>query len=76
MFCTISAFSLYGEYVVRSFPPNSVFLPCDHELDFLTSGYVRTQSIKQTIMMTPATSNGDKILARSNQPENIQNLSV
>ena len=28
IFCTISAFSLYGEYVVRS------FLPCDHGLDF------------------------------------------
>ena len=24
----------YGEYVVRSFLPNGVFLPCDHELDF------------------------------------------
>ena len=33
-FCTISAFSLYGEYVVRSFFPNDVFLPCDHGLDF------------------------------------------
>ena len=31
----ISAFSLYGEYVVRSFLPNGVFLPCDHGLDFL-----------------------------------------
>ena len=31
--CTISAFSLYGEYVVRSFFPNGVFLPCDHGLD-------------------------------------------
>ena len=34
-FCTISAFSLYGEYVVRTFLPNGVFLPCDHGLDFL-----------------------------------------
>ena len=34
IFCTISAFSLYGEYVVRSFFPNGVFLPCDHGLDF------------------------------------------
>ena len=34
MFCTISAFSLCGEYVVRSFLPNGVFLPCDHGLDF------------------------------------------
>ena len=34
-FCTISAFSLYGEYIVRSFLPNGVFLPCDQGLDFL-----------------------------------------
>ena len=34
IFCTISAFSLYVEYVVRSFLPNGVFLPCDHGLDF------------------------------------------
>ena len=34
IFCTVSAFSLYGEYVVRSFLPNGVFLPCDHGLDF------------------------------------------
>ena len=34
-FCTISAFSLYGEYVLRSFLPNGgVFLRCDHGLDF------------------------------------------
>ena len=33
-FCTIAVFSLYGEYVVRSFFPNGVFLPCDHGLDF------------------------------------------
>ena len=36
-FCTISAFSLYGEYVVRSFLPDGhrgVFLPSDHGLDF------------------------------------------
>ena len=33
-FCTISAFSLYGEYVVRSFLPNGLFLTCDHGLDF------------------------------------------
>ena len=33
-FCTISALSLYGEYVVRSFLPDGVFLPCDHGLDF------------------------------------------
>ena len=33
-FCIIAVFSLYGEYVVRSFLPNGVFLPCDHGLDF------------------------------------------
>ena len=33
-FCAIAVFSLYGEYVVRSFLPNGVFLPCDHRLDF------------------------------------------
>ena len=33
-FCTIAVFSLCGEYVVRSFLPNGVFLPCDHGLDF------------------------------------------
>ena len=35
IFCTIAIFSLYGEYVVRSFLPDGVFLPCDHGLDFL-----------------------------------------
>ena len=37
LFPTIfSAFSLYGEYVVRSFLPDGVFfLSCDHGLDFL-----------------------------------------
>ena len=30
---TISAFSLHGEYAVRSFL-NGAFLPCDHGLDF------------------------------------------
>ena len=34
LFCTISVFSLNGEYVVRSFLPNGVFLPCGHGLDF------------------------------------------
>ena len=34
IFCTIAVFSLYGEYVVRSFLPDGVFLPCDHGLDF------------------------------------------
>ena len=36
IFCTIAAFALDGEFVVRSFFfPNGVFLPCDHGLDFL-----------------------------------------
>ena len=35
IFCAIPAFSLYGEYVVRFFLPNGVFLPCDHRLYFL-----------------------------------------
>ena len=34
IFCTIAAFSLNGEYIVRSFHPHGVFLPCDHGLDF------------------------------------------
>ena len=34
IFCTIAAFSLCEEYVVRPFLPNGVFLPCDHGLDF------------------------------------------
>ena len=34
-FCTIVGFSLHGEYVVRSFLPDGVFLPFrDHGLDF------------------------------------------
>ena len=40
IFCTISAFSLYGEYVVRSCLPNGIFQPRDHGL-VLTSAYVR-----------------------------------
>ena len=35
IFCTFAVFSLYGEYVVRSFLPNGVFIPCDNGLDFL-----------------------------------------
>ena len=34
IFCTIAPFCLNGEYVVRFFLPNGVFLPCDHGLDF------------------------------------------
>ena len=45
VFCTVSAFSLYGIYVVRPFLPNGVFLPAG----FLTSSYVRIQSIDQSI---------------------------
>ena len=45
--CTIFDFSLYGEYVVRSFLPNGAFLPCHHGLDFFTSTYVRNQSTKK-----------------------------
>ena len=29
IFCTIALLSLFGEYVVRSFLPDGVFLPCD-----------------------------------------------
>ena len=42
-FCTISALSLYGEYVVRFPLSNCVFLPCDHGLDSFTSPYVKIQ---------------------------------
>ena len=36
IFGTVSTFSLYGEYVVRSFlPDDGVPLPCDYGLDFL-----------------------------------------
>ena len=45
-FCTIAVFSLYGEYVVRYFLPNGVFLPCDDALDVFTS---INQSIKISI---------------------------
>ena len=47
-FCTIAAFSLNGEYVVRAFLQNSVFLPYGHGMD-LTSAYVRIQPINQSI---------------------------
>ena len=50
IFCTISAFSLYGEYVVRSFlPDDGVFLPCDHGLDFIFYISSCENSINQTI---------------------------
>ena len=35
IFCTMFAFSLNGEYVVRSFLSDGVFLPCDHGLEVL-----------------------------------------
>ena len=41
-----AAFSLHGRYVVRSFLPNGVFLPCDHGLVFFISACVRIQSIQ------------------------------
>ena len=34
IFCTIAFFSLYKEYLVRSFLPDGAFLPCDHGLGF------------------------------------------
>ena len=34
-FCTVTVFSVYGEYVVRFPLPDGVFLPCNHRLDFL-----------------------------------------
>ena len=41
----ITLFSLYGEYVVRFFLPDGVFLPCDHGLDLDIS--LRYNSINQ-----------------------------
>ena len=43
--CTIAVLFLYGESIMYVFLPNAddVFLPCDHELDFFTPGYVRIQ---------------------------------
>ena len=35
IFLYITVFSLNGEYVVRSFLPDGVFLPCKHGLFFL-----------------------------------------
>ena len=48
IFCTISAFSSYvGEYIVRSFLPNGIFLPRDHGLNFLDQLiHVTIQSIQ------------------------------
>ena len=34
IFCIIAASFSIGDYVVRSFLPNGVFLPCEHGLDF------------------------------------------
>ena len=50
IFCPIAVFSVYGEYVVRSFLPNGVFLPCDHGLDFWHQlMWEFNQSINQSI---------------------------
>ena len=49
-FCTISAFSLYGEYVVRSFlSDNGVFISCDHGWIFYIS--LCENSINKSIMV-------------------------
>ena len=51
IFCTIAVFSLYGEYVVRSFLPDGVFLPCDHGLAFWHQLMCKfNQSIKLTML--------------------------
>ena len=34
IFIPFPFYLLYGEYVVRFFLPDGVFLPCDHGLDF------------------------------------------
>ena len=34
LYHSLAVLSLYGEYVVHSFLPNDVFLPCDHGLEF------------------------------------------
>ena len=55
IFWTTAVFSLYGEYVVRSFLPNNgVFLPCDHgRAGFLTSAYLLCEiSIKSINQIT------------------------
>ena len=52
IFCTVVAFSFNGEYVVRSFLPNGVFLPCDHRLGFLHQLMREfNQSIKLTLIV-------------------------
>ena len=56
IFCTIFAFSLYGEYVVCSFLPNGVFLPCDVGLDCFTAVYV---IIKKKLRYLLLTENGN-----------------
>ena len=52
-FSTISAFSMYGEYVVRSFLLSGAFLPCDHGLDVDIS-LLCENSTNQPIMRTAA----------------------
>ena len=46
--CITAAFSLNGEYVVRSFLPNGVFLPCDSGWIFDISLLCEIQSINQS----------------------------
>ena len=51
IFRAIAVFSLYGEYVVRSFLPDGVFLPCNHGLFFYISLYENsTNQLKQIIL--------------------------
>ena len=49
IFCTIPVFSLYGEYVVRSFLPDGVFLLYDHGLDLLFDISLCENSINRSI---------------------------
>ena len=49
-FCTITFWSLYGEYVVRFFFSDDVFLPCEHAwAGFFNISLLREISIKQSI---------------------------
>ena len=68
-FCTIILVSsLYGEYVVRFFLPDGVFLPCDHGLDFL---YQLMRGFNQSINQ-PTRMGGSNI----NDKEKRQNMGV
>ena len=51
-FFIISAFSLYGEYVVRSFLPDGIFSTLRPRAGFFTTAYyVRIQSINQIVLL-------------------------